>query len=103
MKLAKADWRTHTSLKPYSKGALKESEKYGEALICVRYRYDEATRRRIKTVELIIEERTLPLKVAAVDVDVPKKRCACRLFVTHYRGITTCVNCGWPKVNHKQV
>jgi len=29
---------------------------YGDGLVCVRYRYDEATGRRIKTAELIIDE-----------------------------------------------
>jgi hypothetical protein len=29
---------------------------YGEKLVCVRYRYDAANKRRIKTVELVIEE-----------------------------------------------
>lgn len=35
-------------------------EKYGDALVCVRYRYDESSRTRIKTVELIVERKELP-------------------------------------------
>jgi hypothetical protein len=31
-------------------------EQYGEQLVCVRYRYDETTKQRWKTVELIIEQ-----------------------------------------------
>ena len=34
-------------------------EKYGDALVCVRYRYDEASRTRINTVELIVEKKEL--------------------------------------------
>jgi hypothetical protein len=34
-------------------------EKYGDALVCVRYRYDEASRTRIKTVELIVDKKEL--------------------------------------------
>lgn len=30
---------------------------YGDALLCVRYRYDELSRTRLKTVELIIERK----------------------------------------------
>jgi hypothetical protein len=30
--------------------------RYGEKLVCVRYHYDEARSRRLKTVELVIEE-----------------------------------------------
>jgi len=29
---------------------------YGDRLVCVRYRYDEQRQKRVKTVELIIEE-----------------------------------------------
>lgn len=32
------------------------TKKYGDALVCVRLRYDEKTRKRFKTVELIEEE-----------------------------------------------
>ncbi len=37
---------------PGTKGLLKQ---YGKSLICVRYRYDERTEQRIKTVELIVD------------------------------------------------
>jgi hypothetical protein len=30
-------------------------KKYGDALICVRFRYDPETRQRLKTVELVVE------------------------------------------------
>ncbi len=32
-------------------------DKYGDALVCVRYRYDELTGIRIKTVELVVERK----------------------------------------------
>ena len=51
---------TRLKLKPGQKGTKSLVEKYGDALVCVRYRYDEASRTRIKTVELIIEKKELP-------------------------------------------
>ena len=42
--------------KPERKGTRKLVELYGSRLGCVRYRYDEARQKRIKTVELIVEE-----------------------------------------------
>jgi hypothetical protein len=30
---------------------------YGNRLVCVRYRYDERQKKRVKTVELLVEER----------------------------------------------
>jgi len=47
-------------LKPGQKGTKALVEKYGNFLVCVRYRYDEASRTRIKTVELIVERKELP-------------------------------------------
>lgn len=43
-------------MKPGQKGTLRLVEKYGDALLCVRYRYDEKRSRRIKTVEIMVEE-----------------------------------------------
>lgn len=43
------------TLKPGQRGTKKLVQKYGDRLICVRYRYDAASGRRYKTVELIEE------------------------------------------------
>jgi hypothetical protein len=32
-------------------------EKYGDALVCVRYRYDEKRGVRLKTVEIVVDEK----------------------------------------------
>jgi hypothetical protein len=50
---------TRLKLKPGQKGTKALVEKYGDDLVSVRYRYDEASRTRIKTVELIIERKQL--------------------------------------------
>ena len=50
---------TRLKLKPGQKGTKALVEKFGEDLVCVRYRYDEASRTRIKTVELIVERKQL--------------------------------------------
>lgn len=41
---------------PGAKGTRKLEREYGPRLVCVRYRYDEVGRRRIKTAEIVIEE-----------------------------------------------
>ncbi|MBI1880120.1 MAG: hypothetical protein HYR94_18185 [Chloroflexi bacterium] len=48
--------RTRLTLWPGQKGTKRLLTKYGERLVCVRYRYDVGRRRRYKTVELIEEE-----------------------------------------------
>ena len=48
--------RTRLTLHPNQDGAKQLRERYGERLVCVRYRYDETTKERWKTVELIIEK-----------------------------------------------
>jgi len=44
------------TLLPGKRGTLGLLRKYGDSLVCVRYRYDEKMRRRYKTVELIVDE-----------------------------------------------
>lgn len=48
--------RTRLTLRPGQRGTKELLAKYGDCLICVRYRYDEQRKKRYKTVELIIEE-----------------------------------------------
>jgi len=54
--------KSRLNLKPGQKGTKALLEKYGDDLVCVRYRYDEASRIRIKTVELIVEKKELQAK-----------------------------------------
>lgn len=56
----KSEWHTRASLSPGASGTLRECQQYGDALLSVRYRYHTTERRRIKTVELIVGEVTLP-------------------------------------------
>jgi hypothetical protein len=45
------------TLPPGANGTKALVRKYGDQLVCVRYRYDKTTRKRYKTVELIVEEK----------------------------------------------
>ena len=44
----------HKILQPGQPGTKKYVRQYGESLVCVKYRYDPATKKRYKTVELIV-------------------------------------------------
>ena len=44
------------TLRPGQRGTKKLVKRFGESLICVRYRYDATRRKRFTTVELIVEE-----------------------------------------------
>ena len=48
--------KTRLILKPGQKGTKRLTEKYGDALVCVRFRYDAESRQRLKTVELIVDK-----------------------------------------------
>jgi hypothetical protein len=48
---------TRLKLKPGQNGTKKLLSEYGDALVCVRYRYDRASCTRAKTVELIVEKK----------------------------------------------
>ena len=52
--------RTLKTLKPGQNGARDLLNRYGPNLLCVRYRYDEYTRERPKTVELVVQRRSPP-------------------------------------------
>ena len=54
--ILKNTMRTRLTLQPHQDGAKQLFAEYGERLVCVRYRYDERRKRRLKTVELIVEE-----------------------------------------------
>ena len=51
--------KTRLKLKPGQKGTKALLDKYGDDLICVRYRYDEKNRTRLKTIELIVDKKEL--------------------------------------------
>ena len=48
--------QVRSTLIPGQKGTKKFLERYGEQLVCVRYRYDEQRRKRFTTIEIIVEE-----------------------------------------------
>ncbi|MDD2899758.1 MAG: hypothetical protein PHI31_13720 [Desulfuromonadaceae bacterium] len=78
--------KTRLILKPGQKGTRKLTEKYGDALVCVRFRYDAELKQRIKTVELVVErtdwappppkfsaDTLVPLRIEGFEKDVQAK------------------------------
>ncbi len=63
--------RTIKKLNPGKAGTKKLVKKYGDQLICVRYRIDDEKKRRIKTVELI--EKDVLLKCHKDKIPMNKK------------------------------
>jgi hypothetical protein len=47
---------TQVTLQHGQKGTKQLLAQYGEQLVCIRYRYDATRQRRLKTVELVVEE-----------------------------------------------
>ena len=64
------DMKTHTHLKPGQNGTKRLVEKYGDTLLCVRYRYDELRGVRLKTVEIIVDEKPCSLAIRYRDTDI---------------------------------
>jgi len=64
------DMKTHTHLKPGQKGTKRLVEKFGDSLLCVRYRYDERRGIRLKTVEIVVEERSWKPSLRCRDDDI---------------------------------
>lgn len=64
-------------LKPGQKGTKGLLAIYGESLICVRYRYDEASRTRVKTVEIIVDKKAwIPPRPKFADDEIVPVRIA---------------------------
>jgi hypothetical protein len=61
-------------LAPSAAGAKRLTERYGDTLVCVRYRDDVATGMRLTTVELVVDARPLPapagVRIAYGEVDL---------------------------------
>ena len=78
--------RTRLTLRPHQRGAKRLLARYGDRLVCVRYRYDTEQKKRWKTIELIIEEhdwepsaappaadQVMDLRVAGGEVDLRRQ------------------------------
>lgn len=62
-----------STLRPGQKDTEKVLARFGDRLICVRYRYDAQRRKRLKTVELIVDEADWnppqPALAARIDIE----------------------------------
>ena len=50
-------FRTAKTIYPGQAGSKKWMQKYGDDLLCIRYKYDAENREKIKTVELLAEKQ----------------------------------------------
>jgi len=48
---------TRRTIYPGEPGSKKWQKIYGDKLICVRYKYDEITKKRMTTIELMVEQK----------------------------------------------
>ena len=53
------EMKAYGYLQPGQNGTKRLVEKYGAALLCVRYRFDETRGVKLKTVEIVVEEKPL--------------------------------------------
>ncbi len=76
--LTRVNWmKINRTLVPGQPGTKKLVEKYGEDLVCVRYRYDLKNKQKLTTVEIIIDRqkwtkhqsRTPPNKIINLRID----------------------------------
>ena len=69
--------KINRTLLPGQPGTKKLLDKFGEKLVCVRYKYDQNRKMKLKTVEIIVEEspwemdseRIPPNKILCVQVE----------------------------------
>ena len=62
------------TLAPGQNGTKQLLKQYGDQLVCVRYRYDKARQKRLKTIEIIVDEQDwIPGVTFPVNKRVPIK------------------------------
>lgn len=66
------DMKSRKHLKPGQMGTKRLVEQFGDALLCVRYRYDEKRGVQMKTVEIVVEEKATRPVVRFRDDDLVK-------------------------------
>lgn len=64
------DMKAYAHLKPGQYGTKRLVERYGKALLCVRYRYDSVRGVKLKTVEIVVEERPREISFHLRDDDL---------------------------------
>lgn len=65
------DWETTRVVKrmaAWQNGALKLARRYGDALVCVRYRQDADGARRYTTIELMVDERPVERRASLNEI-----------------------------------
>jgi len=60
-----AGTRVVKRLMPSQPGALKLARRYGDALVCVRYRHDEQRKIRYTTIELVVDQAPISRRIRA--------------------------------------
>lgn len=78
--------KTRLILKPGQRGTKGLVKKYGDTLLCIRFRYDAKARQRLKTVALVVERKEwsppsprytmdelVPLRIAVHDMSARKQ------------------------------
>ena len=74
---ALASSRVVKKMSPGQPGALKLARRYGDALVCVRYRLDAQGRHRYTTVELVVDSAPLQVRserIVMVRLDFNEKQ-----------------------------
>ncbi len=64
------DMKSYAHLKPGQKGTMRLVEKFGDSLLCVRYRFDKIRGVRLKTAEIIVEEKPSTSSFRYRDTDI---------------------------------
>lgn len=68
MPIACEQTRVIKKLSPHQAGAIKLARRYGDALVCVRYRYDAQGLTRYTTIELLVDEMPVAKRGEAMRV-----------------------------------
>ena len=64
------EMKSYCHLKPGQKGTRRLVQQFGDALLCVRYRYDEKREVKLKMVEIVVDEKPGKLSPRFRDTEI---------------------------------
>jgi hypothetical protein len=83
--------KTRLTLKSGQDGTIRLVDKYGDALVCIRFRYDVKNGKRLKTVELIvyaIDWSPPPLRYVSKDIFPLRKSASNMCLLTMVKAVS---------------
>lgn len=94
---------TKRTLKPGQPGTLKYVQKYGDSLVCIRYRYDADKNLCYTTAELIVETRTWLQKSKNTSVPLSDEKSTDQIVKSDHEDTLLSIRIGYEELELREL